>query len=87
MKRRSLLMLTVLSWTVAGSAWAQAYPVKPITLQVPTSPGSGSGLVAETIGAALSKILNQHVQVTYRAGAWWVPMKSPSRHPMVTTLG
>lgn len=69
MRRRSLVTLAVLSLTLASNTWAQAYPVKPITLQVPTSPGSGSGLVAETIGAALSKILNQHVQVTYRAGA------------------
>jgi tripartite-type tricarboxylate transporter receptor subunit TctC len=68
-KRRLLLTLTLLCLTLASSAWAQAYPVKPITLQVPTTPGSGSGLVAEMIGGALSKILNQHVQVIYRAGA------------------
>jgi tripartite-type tricarboxylate transporter receptor subunit TctC len=68
-KRRLLLTLTLLCLTLASSVWAQAYPVKPITLQVPTSPGSGSGLVAEAISEALSKNLNQHVQVIYRAGA------------------
>jgi tripartite-type tricarboxylate transporter receptor subunit TctC len=68
-KRRLLLTLTLLYLTLASSVWAQAYPAKPITLQVPTSPGSGSGLVAEAVSEALSKILNQHVQVIYRAGA------------------
>jgi tripartite-type tricarboxylate transporter receptor subunit TctC len=55
MKRRSLVTAAGLAVTVlaSGSVWAQAYPNKPIKLQVPFAPGGTTDIVARVISEPL----------------------------------
>jgi tripartite-type tricarboxylate transporter receptor subunit TctC len=50
-------------------AQAQTYPAKPVTWLVPYPPGGGSDVIARTIGAQLSKQLNQTVIIENKPGA------------------
>lgn len=52
----------------AGSAWAQAYPTKPIHLIVPFPPGGVTDLVGRIIAQRLSDRLGQQVIVENRGG-------------------
>lgn len=53
----------------AALAHAQTYPTKPVTWLVPYPPGGGSDVIARTIGAQLSKQLNQTVIIENKPGA------------------
>ena len=64
--RRHLVTLSVS--LLAGSAWADNFPSKPITLQVPFAPGGTTDIVARTIADPLGKILGQSVVVVNKAG-------------------
>lgn len=55
--------------SMVGSAWAQAYPTKPIRLWVGFPPGGGSDALARLLGAALPEKLGQQVLVDNRPGA------------------
>ena len=57
------------SLVLAGSAWAQAFPAKPVTLMVPYPPGGLSDVTARTINTALAKQLGQPVIVENLGGA------------------
>ncbi|SOE06181.1 Tripartite-type tricarboxylate transporter, receptor component TctC [Variovorax sp. YR752] len=61
---------TVVALGLAASlAWAQAYPVKPITLVVPFPPGGSSDALARAITTPLSQSIGQPVIVESRPGA------------------
>ncbi len=64
-------ILTVLAVTLlAGSALAQsAWPSRPIRMIVPFTAGSGTDIIARTVGDAMSRSLGQTVIVENKPGA------------------
>ena len=70
MKKTFLRASALLAGLVlASSAWAQAFPAKPVTLMVPYPPGGLSDVTARTINTALAKQLGQPVIVENLGGA------------------
>ena len=55
--------------SLAGSAFAQAYPAKPIRLVVGFAPGGAADTVARALGDQLGRALGQAIVVENRAGA------------------
>ena len=63
---RALLALLFL---VAGTAWGQAYPSKPVRLIVGFAPGGGTDIVARLMAAKLTERWGQAVVVENKLGA------------------
>jgi tripartite-type tricarboxylate transporter receptor subunit TctC len=63
------------AWVVAatvgtlGTAWAQGYPTKPIKFVVPFTAGSGTDLIARTVGDAMGKSMGQPILIENKPGA------------------
>src|SRR5688572_26439504 len=64
--RAAAALLATLALT---PAYAQDYPVKPIRLIVPSSPGGGTDASARILARKLSERLGKQVVIEYRAGA------------------
>jgi tripartite-type tricarboxylate transporter receptor subunit TctC len=68
-RRAACLLAAALFTPMAGGAFAQAWPAKPIRLILPYGPGGGSDVVARPLGHHLSQRLGQQVLVDNRGGA------------------
>ena len=71
MNRRAALIAGVLLSAAAlspASAWAQAYPTKPIKLIVPFPAGGPADLVARVLGNLMGAELGQQIVIENRAG-------------------
>ena len=70
MLRRTLItaVLASASFGLAGGAWAQAYPNKPIRLIVPFAPGGTTDIVARVVSDKVGQALGQTMVVENKAG-------------------
>jgi len=70
-RSRFLLALGVAlaAFSFAGSAWAQAFPSKPVKIVVPQTPGGASDALARIVGHKLSERWGQPVIIENKAGA------------------
>jgi tripartite-type tricarboxylate transporter receptor subunit TctC len=59
----------LLALALSGSAWAQAYPAKPITFVVPFAAGSATDQLARALGQSITSDTKQAVVVDNKAGA------------------
>jgi tripartite-type tricarboxylate transporter receptor subunit TctC len=64
---KSLLALS-LGLTLVGSAFAQSYPSRPITMVVPWGAGGGTDATARIVAALMEKEMGQPVNVVNRTG-------------------
>jgi tripartite-type tricarboxylate transporter receptor subunit TctC len=68
-QRRFARVGILLCALVAGAAFAQPYPAKPVRLVLPYPPGGGSDTIARPLAQRLSENLGQPVVVDNRGGA------------------
>lgn len=70
MKLPTQCMATALATVLAiGTAFAQAYPTRPITIVIPNVPGSPYEAAVRLVNEGLTKRLGQPVVVEYKPGA------------------
>jgi tripartite-type tricarboxylate transporter receptor subunit TctC len=69
MVTRLLAAVAAVAAIATGSAAAQDWPTRPITLVIPFGPGSGTDLVARNLAAPLGERLGQPVVVQNAGGA------------------
>jgi tripartite-type tricarboxylate transporter receptor subunit TctC len=66
---RRLCTVLLSALAVLGSAQAQEYPTRPITLVVPFPPGGSTSVVARIVAERMSATLGQQIVVDNRGGA------------------
>src|SRR4051794_21957676 len=72
MRMHSVTFALLIGFVVATAAdvlYAQKYPLRPIRIIVPFTPGSASDLIARRIASKMSENWGQQVVVDNRAGA------------------
>ena len=69
MRSRFIFMLHAALLLMAAGAQAQSFPVKPIRILVPYTPGTTSDIVARSIGIKLTAVFGQQVIIENREGA------------------
>ncbi|WP_280152341.1 tripartite tricarboxylate transporter substrate binding protein BugE [Piscinibacter sp. XHJ-5] len=70
MQRRTMLTacLATAALFAAGSAWAQAYPAKPVRLVVPFAPGGTTDIIARVLADKVQPALGQPLIVENKGG-------------------
>src|SRR5215813_893882 len=68
LKLKTVAVATAL-WAATGSAFAQEWPTRPVTMVVTFAAGSGDDLVARIISPRMSELLGQSVIVENVGGA------------------
>lgn len=69
MHRQFSAIAAALTFVIVADAPAQNYPVKPIRLVVPSSPGGGTDIVGRIVAQKLAELLGQQILVDNRGGA------------------
>ena len=69
MKKFASIFLIAMGLLMAGIAYAQDYPTKPVRMIVPFAPGGASDVVARILSPGLTKELGQQIVVDNRGGA------------------
>jgi len=67
--RAAVAVLTAQLTVVTGTYAQDAYPIRPIRLIVPSSPGGGTDASARIISPKLSALPGQQIVLDYRPGA------------------
>ncbi|MEO8856943.1 MAG: tripartite tricarboxylate transporter substrate binding protein [Burkholderiaceae bacterium] len=63
------LLVTLCAASIAGAAFAQDYPNKPIKIVVPSAAGGGNDFIARTLGRKMAENMKQPVVIENKPGA------------------
>jgi tripartite-type tricarboxylate transporter receptor subunit TctC len=63
------LVILIATFVLAGSAWAENWPAKPVRFIVPYPPGGGTDVIARIVQSRLAEALGQSVVIENRGGA------------------
>ena len=65
----SCAVAAIVACVVAGGAYPQGYPAKPLRMVVPFAPGGGTDVIARYLAAGMSESMGRQVVVDNRGGA------------------
>jgi tripartite-type tricarboxylate transporter receptor subunit TctC len=68
-KKLSQVVLGIAAGSLMASSHAQSWPTKPIKFIVPFTAGSGTDIIARTVGEAMSRGLGQQIVIENKPGA------------------
>jgi tripartite-type tricarboxylate transporter receptor subunit TctC len=76
----SPVVVAILTSFALGSAFAQEFPTRPVTIIVPQPPGGGTDIISRIVGQQLSIQLGQPFVIENRAGAGTVVGSASAAH-------